>query len=79
MCVSYFRTERPEARSEAGGLRRLDYHIWHVIAGGILLVILAYLVWHYLGIGQVEPGVGRKFRRLCPYARNTRRSGADNL
>ena len=53
------RDVQPEVPRELTGKEKFanwwDYHIWHVIAGGILLVILAYLVWHYLGIGQVEP------------------------
>ena len=49
------RDVQPEVPRELTGKEKFanwwDYHIWHVIAGGILLVILAYLVWHYLGIG----------------------------
>lgn len=32
-----------------------DYHIWHVIAGGVLLAALACLAWHYFGARQAEP------------------------
>lgn len=32
-----------------------EYHKWHVVIGAVLVLCLGNILWHMLGIGEVEP------------------------
>ena len=54
-----YRDVTPRETASLTGKQKLanwwHYHKWHLVIGLILLVILAELGWHALGIGKVQP------------------------
>ena len=73
-----YRDIRPEQAPEPGAAEKRKnwwhYHKWQVLLGGLLLLALADIGWHALGIGDIQPDYQIAYVGTLPLPADTARA-----